>query len=128
MLLISDNRSTINHGCIGTVRAAKSVLLRPELCVRLAEDVEARGNPVPIFRMNAFKPPGLIVADLVFRIPEQRLHAIIPPNQIRPHVPVPNRIISRAGDQLKPFFALVHCQNGMLSLLFGFSFLQRFRD
>src|SRR5688572_24482452 len=91
---------------IAPVAATEAILARPGLLARLEGLLESSQRPRQVLRMNAAGPALEGKFDFIRGVTEGGREIFVPPEDILPHVPVPNDVRGGARHQLEPLVAL----------------------
>src|SRR4029077_324629 len=100
-----QEEASIEHVGIGTVRSAKTVLKRTWMHTVGEEGRQRRHHALSIFRVDAVLPPLRGLSDFLLRVAEQGFKSLASPNFAREQVPIPHRLVSGLGSELKATFA-----------------------
>src|SRR4030095_2009287 len=88
------------------VTAAEPIFVRPKVAGSIDRAVKARLHTLPLVGMQPVSPEVQRGRDFGFRVAEQFLDAVAPPELARGDVQIPDGVGGGAGGKLQPFVAL----------------------
>jgi hypothetical protein len=105
---VAQDVSPVEHPDVVAAPMTEAVLRRPALGAALDRARDHRAPRVDVVGVNAVETELNARLDLGPRVPEEGLHALVPPERVRDHVPVPDGVVRGPREHAKALFAEPH--------------------
>src|SRR5262249_18008407 len=101
---------------VRAVGATESVFIGPCQLLSLDHLEKKRLDRRAVLRVNTFEPPSWVRFAVVEAVAEEGQNAFVPPDLVRPEVPVPDRVIRRLRQGAESLLAFSQHHFRLLSL------------